>query len=320
MNRKFYSVLLIALLLGIQPVLAQDEGEIDLGAASDDEMSQALETSSDIEVANENDAVEIPSGEVPLAETSGEVEPVLAAEAPSEEETPADEEPALAEEVPSEEEAPLRPSATITEKDIPNSIRFNRYFLESQRLAKLAQETYDYGDYDASINFAQEAIHYAMLSDVYVAIAIAKSRIDWAVASGASKQYPVEFREAETWYNESLSARDAEEWENAIEAAHKVIDILAYISSPEGTFALPARYTVRTWITVKDCFWNIAGRPWVYGNPHQWRVLYNANKSKLPDPNNPNLIEPGMVLEIPSIRGETRQGEWSSNRTYPSIR
>jgi nucleoid-associated protein YgaU len=317
MNRIFYSVLLIALLVGIQPVLAQDD--VDLGTASDDELSQALETSSDIELVSETETAEAPSGE----ETSTPAEPALA------EETPAETEPVLAEEetpeeapVLAEEESPIpiRPSATIAEEDIPNSIRFNKYYLESQRLAKLAQDTYNYGDYDASISIAQEAMYYAMLSDVYVAIAIAKSRIDWAVASGASKQYPVEFREAETWYNESLKARDAEEWENSIEAAHKVIDLLAYISSPEGTFALPARYTVRTWITVKDCFWNIAGRPWVYGNPRQWRVLYNANKSKLPNPDNPNLIEPGMVLDIPSIRGETRQGEWSSNRTYPPVR
>jgi nucleoid-associated protein YgaU len=294
MNRTFYLVLLIALLAGIQPALAQDDEAVDLGTASDDEMSQALETASDFEVVTEND--------------TAEAEPVIA------EETPEEAEPTI------REEAPLRPSATITEQDIPNSIRFNRFFLESQRLAKLAQDTYNYGDYDASISLSQEAMYYATLSDVYVAITIAKSRLDWAVASGASKQYPVEYREAETWYNESLKARDAEEWENSIEAAYKVIDLLAYISSPEGTFPLPAKYTVRTWITVKDCFWNIAGRPWVYNNPRQWRVLYNANKEKLPDPNNPNLIEPGMVLDIPSIRGETRQGEWSGNRSYPPMR
>jgi hypothetical protein len=274
MNRKFYSVLLITLLMGIQPVLAQDKidlepadggtqpvQKIDWEAPSDDGSSPALKTSS--ELANEND-----TGEEPLAETSADAEPVIAEEETpadaesviAEEETPADAEPVIAEEQPP---APERPSATITEQDIPSSIRFNQYYLESQRLAKLALETYNYGDYDASISIAQEAMHYALLSDVYVAMAIAKSRLEWAVASGASKQYPVEYREAETWYNESLSARDAEEWENAIEAAHKVIDLLAYISSPEGTFPLPARYTVRTWITVRDCLWNIAGRPWV---------------------------------------------------------
>jgi hypothetical protein len=30
----------------------------------------------------------------------------------------------------------------------------------------------------------------------------------------------------------------------------------------------------------------------------------------MPDPANPDLIEPGMVIDIPSIRGETREGMW----------
>jgi hypothetical protein len=203
--------------------------------------------------------------------------------------------------------------------DVPHGLRNNQYFRESQRLANLAQESYDYGDYDASTEYAHEAIHYALLSDVHVAIAIAKSRIDWAVSSGTSKQYPSEFTEAETWYGISLSARDAEEWEGAIDAAHRVIALLAYIGGEGEHLPLPATYTVREWITFKDCFWNIAGRPWVYGNPFRWRILYDANKSLLPEPNNPDLIEPGTVLTIPSIRGEFRQGEWNSSRSYPSI-
>jgi hypothetical protein len=47
-----------------------------------------------------------------------------------------------------------------------------------------------------------------------------------------------------------------------------------------------------------------------------WKVLYEANKSKMPDPDNPDLIEPGMVLDIPSIRGEFRRGMWDPGNTY----
>jgi nucleoid-associated protein YgaU len=83
---------------------------------------------------------------------------------------------------------------------------------------------------------------------------------------------------------------------------------------------LPAQYTVRPWNTFRDCLWNIAGRPWIYGDPTQWRLLYNANKSKMPNPDNPDLIEPGMVLDIPSIKGEERQGLWDAEKTYPSLR
>ena len=306
MNRKLYLLLfgIIALgiiVLGIQPIFAQQDETLTETAA---EPVLAEETPADTE------------------------EPVLA------EETPADtEEPLLAEETPADTEEPLLAEETDTDTEepvIPYRIRNNHYFQESQRYARLAQGAYTYGDYDASTEFAYESIRYAGLSDEYVAlqmkireansaIATAKQRIDWAVSSGASKQYPVEFRESETWYNESLSARAAEEWDNAIDAAYKVVELLAYIGAP-GTIPLPARYTVRSWTTFKDCFWNIAGRPWVYGNPRQWRVLYNANKSKLPNPNNPNWIEAGMVLDIPSIKGELRQGAWDGSKTYPPMK
>jgi nucleoid-associated protein YgaU len=76
---------------------------------------------------------------------------------------------------------------------------------------------------------------------------------------------------------------------------------------------------VRPWAESKDCLWNIAGRPWVYNDPKKWKVLYDANKSKLPDQNNPDLIHPGMVLDIPSIKGEHRSGMWESGKNYPPI-
>jgi nucleoid-associated protein YgaU len=61
----------------------------------------------------------------------------------------------------------------------------------------------------------------------------------------------------------------------------------------------------------RDCFWRIAEYDFVYGDPWQWRELYEANRDKLPDPNNPDLMLPGMVIEIPSLDGETRSGFWN---------
>jgi hypothetical protein len=212
-------------------------------------------------------------------------------------------------------------ASTDAEKEIPHTIRNNQYYLESLRLEKLAQDTYEYGDYDASAEFAAEAIRYANLSDEYVAlqlkiketndaIAAAKQRLDWASSSGAAKQYPQEYGEAETYYAASLKSRSNEEWDPAIESANKVIEILAYVQAPDKS-ALPAQYTVRSWEEFRDCLWNIAGRPWAYGDPWKWQLLYNANKSKLPEPDNPNLILPGMVLDIPNAAGETRQGMYT---------
>jgi nucleoid-associated protein YgaU len=292
MKVKFIFAWLVILSVGIQPVFAQTE-----------EIYDAEEESVIV--------IEVVSEETELA---ADEEPAVAAETAAEDET------AVAAEAAAENETTVAVDAAGEELDLED-IRNNPYFLESRRLAKLAQETYDYGDYGTAEKFAQEAARYAEQSDVYVAMVTAKYRLDQAESSGASKQYPSEYGEAQAWYAKSVEAKDNEEWGNALEAANKTIGLLAGLDTTDsGTFPLPATYTVRSWITFKDCLWNIAGRPWVYGDPHKWRTLYDANKSKLPNPNNPNWLEPGITLDIPAIKGETRQGEWEEGRTYTTFK
>lgn len=212
---------------------------------------------------------------------------------------------------------------------IPQDLRSNKYFLESTRLTSLAQESFEYGDYDASANYAAEAVRYAQLSDEYVALQLkiketndaitaAKARLDWAFTNGAAGRYPAEYEEAQEYYETSLSARSAEDWEGAIDAAKQVINVLAYVEGSK-TAPLPSQYTVRPWSVSRDCLWNIAGRPWAYGDPTKWRLIYNANRSKMPEPDNPDLIHPGMVLDIPSLNGEVRQGMWDSGAAYSPL-
>jgi len=212
---------------------------------------------------------------------------------------------------------------------IPSYLLDNQYYRESVRLTKLAQETYDYGDYDTSTAFAEEAVRNAKLSDEYIAIqlkikeaddaiAAAKKRLDWAASHNAAKRYPIEYNQSKSYYDDSVAARKNEQWDDAIEAANRVIELLAYMEgegpAPVGTAApLPKQYTVRTWAAFKDCLWNIAGYPWVYGDSFKWRTLYDANKSQISDP---NIIEPGMVLDIPSVKGETREGMWDASKNY----
>jgi hypothetical protein len=220
---------------------------------------------------------------------------------------------------------------------IPQSIRNNRYFIESVRLTNLAQEAYEYGDYDASVEYAAEALRHAQLSDEYVllqlkiketddAIRVARTRFNWASSVGAAERYPNEYGEAQTYLSAANTARSGEDWDEAIRFASRVIDVLALVTEAPPTRpvvetpALPAQYTVRPWNISKDCFWNIAGRPWAYGDSTKWRLIYNANKAKLPQPDNPDLIHPGMILDIPSINGEFRQGMWDAGRTYTPLR
>lgn len=60
-----------------------------------------------------------------------------------------------------------------------------------------------------------------------------------------------------------------------------------------------AKTTTDTTYTVKkrDCLWNIAKK--FYGNGAKYTVIYNANKSKI---KNPNLIYPGQVFIIPALK------------------
>jgi hypothetical protein len=234
-------------------------------------------------------------------------------------------------------------AAGSSDAEVPNSIRNNRYFLESLRLTNLAQQTFDEGDYDASTRYSEDAVRYALLSDEYVqlqlkiretdnAIAAARSRLDWAASAAVNAQtrYPGEYSRAQTAYDEARTFRSAEKWDDAIAAAGRVISALAYLTGappsqppPPVTPAptpLPAQYTVRPWNISKDCFWNISGRPWVYGDPAKWRVLYNANRAKLPQPDNPDLIHPNMILDIPSINGEIRSGMWDPSKNYSPLR
>jgi len=192
-------------------------------------------------------------------------------------------------------------------------------------------ETFEYGDYDASAGFAQEAIRYAELSDEYVSVQLlaeAKRLLAWADKNNIAAKFPNNYSEGKTQYENAVDAHANENWNESIGAAIKSIEIFAAFESggkppavtapaaskPAASGSLAKQYTVRTWRVERDCLWTIAGYPWVYGDPWKWKELYDANKDKMPEPANPNLIEPGMVLDIPSIKGETRQGMWTPNR------
>jgi len=207
---------------------------------------------------------------------------------------------------------------------IPTSISRNEFYLRSLELNKMAADTYDYGDYEASAGFAQEAIRYALMSDEYVSnqlIAEAERLMKWASDNKFDTKFPNNFVEGKTQYESAVDARSNENWNDSIDSAIKAIEIFSAFQvasgkpvvpakpAPSGT--LPNQYTVRTWRVEKDCLWTIAGYSWVYGDPWKWKVLYDANKDKMPEPANPNLIEPGMVLDIPPLSNEQRQGMWS---------
>ncbi len=345
MNKKISFLLIFFLLTAVSVFSQEDNASVESEEVAEErtdvivetvELSETEEASADTEetsaeAAPEEEIVETPESEVTetaeqTAETS-EIEEASAdaeetsAEVASEEEpveTPESETSEVTEETAETSEGETASAETEQinigeDEEIPEGIRNNKFYLESLRLTKLAHETFEYGDYDASAGFAEEAIRFAGLSDEYVAgelLTEAARLLAWADSNNIAEKFPNDYNDGKTSYEEGVAYHSEEEWIPSILASKKAIEIFDAFETG-GTGTLPSQYTVRTWAKERDSLWTISGYPWVYSNPWKWRTLYEANKSKLPDPQNPDLIEPGMVLDIPSINDEVRQGMWS---------
>ena len=135
----------------------------------------------------------------------------------------------------------------------------------------------------------------------------------YAKSINAEKNFPMAYSSAQKSFASAQESYNSEDYPMAASYARQVLDALADIRE---ITPLPQFYVVRPWADTKDCYWNISGRPYVYNNPLLWENLYQANKSKMPRPNDPNLILPGMKMEIPSITGEYREGVYSPSKKY----
>lgn len=212
------------------------------------------------------------------------------------------------------------------------SLRDNPDYNRSVQLKKQSEAAFDEGDYDLARQLAEESRHYAELADEYVQkkllqyransyIVLTKDRIQTASLWQAEKNFPAEFAEGKSLYNTAIEQYKTEDYEESINSSKQALEVMKvihYIGSgtapaaePEKTVSKPLYYTVRLLPGNADCLWNIAGYSFIYGDPTLWRLIYEKNKSSMPDPNNPDLILPGMKLEIPSLTGESRSGTWN---------
>jgi nucleoid-associated protein YgaU len=148
------------------------------------------------------------------------------------------------------------------------------------------------------------------------AINEARTQLTWAKQVDSQKWYPEELEQANKYYESAVTAYDASDWNTAYKAASQALSNLAQIAEPPASEmpAAPAQYVIRPWDEFGNCFWNIA--KFFYGDPRQWPVIYRANKDKLPDSNNPNLVKVGTVIDLPQIGSEIRSGVWDSGKSY----
>jgi len=204
------------------------------------------------------------------------------------------------------------------------SYKNNTYQKLADEYTKKAEAALDAGEYVLAEEYAQKAEENAALSEAYVRKMLAKrdaddamkqasKRLEYAKSINADRNFPMAYSAAQKSFGSAQEAYNGEDYASATAYAKQVLDALADIKE---ITPLPQYYVVRPWADTKDCYWNISGRHYVYNNPLLWENLYQANKSNMPRPNDPNLILPGMKMEIPSITGEYREGTYNPNKKY----
>jgi nucleoid-associated protein YgaU len=212
----------------------------------------------------------------------------------------------------------------------------NEFYLKAKTLRAQSERAFETGDYDKSVVLANQAQEYLQKSDEYVAAMMlyysangwlnrAKDRVAFAKSIKADVNYQEEYDKAVSDVEQAKTTFDGKEYERSIEFSKDALAALENIArqppaAAAAGEALPGTYTVRLILDRRDCFWRIAEYPFVYNNPWMWKILYEANKSVIEDPDNPDLIQPGQVLKIPSASGERREGEYDPDQTYPTYR
>lgn len=72
-------------------------------------------------------------------------------------------------------------------------------------------------------------------------------------------------------------------------------------------------YTVGTWSKDRDCLWNIAKKKDIYDNAFMWPKIWQGNRDKIRDP---DIIQPGWKLKIPSVAPLTKEEKTAANKYY----
>ncbi|MDR1429824.1 MAG: hypothetical protein LBI85_05995 [Spirochaetaceae bacterium] len=204
------------------------------------------------------------------------------------------------------------------------SLQDNEYYRQSVEYANLSQKAMDEGDYVLSREHAIKSQEYAALSREYIQAQLliyrarssytaARARMNLADRTNLRNRDRALYDQSSGVFAQATREFNAEDWQNSITSSQRVLELLRdmdsrYAAVDRTDAGLAAFYKVKLNPARRDCLWRIAGFDFVYGNSWEWKRLYEANKENFPDPNNPDLIHPDMVLRIPSIRGEDRSG------------
>lgn len=205
----------------------------------------------------------------------------------------------------------------------------NTYQKLSDEYLALAEAADDAGEYAKAGDYAKKAKENADLSKDFIANMTAKDNSEAAMKkaetmlrraknSGMEDSNGDAYTAASSKIQEAKQAYDEGRYEDALRLANETVQLLSAAGVKESP-PLPEYYIIDTWARVRDCLWNIAGRPYIYNDPTRWKKLYNENKRILPKPDNPDLVYPKIKIHIPKLGDEYREGVYDPNEEYETI-
>ncbi|MDR2094996.1 MAG: LysM peptidoglycan-binding domain-containing protein [Treponema sp.] len=104
-----------------------------------------------------------------------------------------------------------------------------------------------------------------------------------------------------------LAIRSLEEFPDSERGRIRILEPAAQVppAAPNAMDKAQIQFAAKYVVKTGDTLWKIAALEFIYNDGNKAGSIFNANKDIISDP---NRIEPGMVLTIPSIAGEARSG------------
>ncbi len=212
-----------------------------------------------------------------------------------------------------------------------------------------AETTYNAFEYEQSLEYSNKVIQECLKFKAVLYILAARDRIEEVDTFNGDETNPQEYLNATESLDMAETMFLDDEYEKSINYSKNVIfeleniepEVLALVdttpidttpidttpidttpidTTPVDTTlvetqepdkaVLPKYYIIRLIPGNRDCLNQIAGYEFIYNDPEKWQILWEANKGVLKDPDNPHLIHPGQILEIPAIGDEVREGTY----------
>lgn len=223
-------------------------------------------------------------------------------------------------------------AATAMGQSLMEDPQYRELIEEAEELEQQAATALEEGEYDRAIELSNQAEAVAQEAEAYAEqrvaafrarglLSMVENEMEIARSFDAPNRYPQDWETVEEQHRLARNQFSGQRYQASADTSRNILGILDQmeparraLDEAQAPPDLPRYYIVRLIPEKRDCFWRIAGYDFVYGDPEKWRVLYEANKDILQDPDNPDLIQPGQRFRIPAVEGEQRAGVWNEEQ------